>query len=392
MKKIKIMAMLLLGLGLFTACETDRDDNPVLRTPDGFELYAPAMSGVTIDLENSNVIELKAASRPDYGAPVQVTMGAQIALVENASEGEIHQLEPTTTDITYQVTAAEINKAILEMKQIENEADFVAEEMPLWIRMTAQLADDVEGKNRVYSNWQKLTVLPYFVPMVDEEPIYWWLIGACIGDGSWNNSKDESGKWACFPIPLMKEYEYAADGTGHIAATVYLYDGAGFKIIQTLGDWNVQVGMTGGEFAYNDGGSGNIEATDGPGFYRLEFDTKEEKVVSFEKLEVSSSAYSTVSVIGLNDDWETDIDMIPAAGAGENNHMWTTVISVDQTTQFKMRANHDWGTNWGYGSEDGELNAYGFATNGGKNIGIEAGKWAIYLDDITGFYRVVAVQ
>ena len=392
MKKIKIMAMLLMGLGLFTACETDRDDNPVLLSPDSFELFSPELSGVAIDLANSQEIVLKAKERPNYGAPVQVTMGAQIALKENASEEEIRQLEPTTTDITYKVTAAEVNKAILEMEGVETAEDFVEGERDLYVRMTAQLADDLEGANKIYSNWQKLKVVPFFQAMVADEPQYWWLIGGCIGDGTWGNSANEAGYKACFPLPLMKEYEYATDGTGHIAITLFVPEGGIFKMIQTVGSWDVQVGMNDGEFAYNDGGSGNIVPTDGEGFYRLEFDTKEGKVVSYEKVDGPASTYSTVSIIGLGGDWETDIDMTPAAGAGLNNHMWTAVITVNESTIFKMRADHSWDMNWGYGAFEGEVNTSGFATNGGQNIGIEAGTWAIYLDDITGFFRVVAVQ
>ena len=392
MKKIKIMAMLLMGLGLFTACQTDRDDNPVLLSPDGFELFAPELSGVAIDLANSQELVLKAKERPNYGAPVQVTMGAQIALKENASEEEIAQLEPTTTDITYTVTASEVNKAILALEGVEEEADFIPGERNLYVRLTAQLADDLEGVNKIYSNWQKLRVVPFFESSAAGEPLFWWLIGGCIGDGKWTNSANEAGYLSCFPIPLMKEEEYAKDGTGHIAITLFVPEGGIFKLIQTVGDWNVQVGMTGGEFVYNDGGSGNIEPTDGAGYYRLEFDTKEGKVVSYEKVDAPAKSYSTVSIIGLGGDWETDIDMSPAAGAGTDNHMWTAVITVDEPTIFKMRADHAWDMNWGYGAFEGEVNTSGFATNGGQNIGIEAGKWAIYLDDITGFYRVIAVE
>ena len=391
MKKISILAMLLMGVSVFTACNTDRDDNPVLGEPTSFEMLAPAVSGITVDLVNSESIELRAKSRPEYGAPVAVTFGAQIALSETTNEEEIYTLEATGNDITYDAVTSDINKGIMILKGIESESDFVDEPIDLYVRMSARLAD-LDGAQKIYSNWQKLSVLPYFLALADEEPIYWWLIGGCIGDGTWtNNAKGEGVYKAVFPIPLVKEYEYSGDGTGAIAITLYVPDGGIFKMIQTLGDWNVQVGMNGGEFAYNDGGSGNIEPTDGAGFYRLEFDTKSGTVMSYTKVDAPSSTYETVGIIGLYGDWDNDIDMTPAAGAGENNHMWTAIVDVTEDTMFKMRANHDWGVNWGYGAYEGEVNTYGFCTNGGQNIGITAGKWAFYLDDITGFFRVVPV-
>jgi hypothetical protein len=44
-----------MALVAFTACSTDRDDNPVLQVPanGSFMLYAPGIVANTIDLDNS---------------------------------------------------------------------------------------------------------------------------------------------------------------------------------------------------------------------------------------------------------------------------------------------------------------------------------------------------
>ena len=72
MKKFSIMASLLLGLLAFTACETDRDDNPKMQNPTTFTLLNPVIGDNVVDLEHSKSIELKAKTQPDYGYPAAV--------------------------------------------------------------------------------------------------------------------------------------------------------------------------------------------------------------------------------------------------------------------------------------------------------------------------------
>jgi len=58
MKKITIWASLFLGLSLFTACEDDRDSNPILQDPTAFVLNTPAYSTAVYDLSKSSSVEL----------------------------------------------------------------------------------------------------------------------------------------------------------------------------------------------------------------------------------------------------------------------------------------------------------------------------------------------
>ena len=54
MKTFNISAYVIATAVAFTACSTDRDDNPVLSIPaDGsFALYVPGIAANTIDLDN----------------------------------------------------------------------------------------------------------------------------------------------------------------------------------------------------------------------------------------------------------------------------------------------------------------------------------------------------
>lgn len=67
MKKLNIVASLLMGALLFTACDSDRDDNPVLSVPSTFQLNAPAdAENNTLDLVNSSTVSFT-ANQPDFG-------------------------------------------------------------------------------------------------------------------------------------------------------------------------------------------------------------------------------------------------------------------------------------------------------------------------------------
>ena len=67
MKKILLMASVAVAMGLFTACDSDRDDNPTLTIPETFRLNAPAIAeNNTIDLANTETITIT-CDQPNYG-------------------------------------------------------------------------------------------------------------------------------------------------------------------------------------------------------------------------------------------------------------------------------------------------------------------------------------
>ena len=54
-------------LGLFNACDSDRDDNPTLTMPETFRLNAPAIAeNNVVDLVNTDNITFT-CDQPDYG-------------------------------------------------------------------------------------------------------------------------------------------------------------------------------------------------------------------------------------------------------------------------------------------------------------------------------------
>ena len=129
-------------------------------------------------------------------------------------------------------------------------------------------------------------------------------------------------------------------------------------------------------------------------YYTFKIDL-EELTYEWIKLENQNPAeYNVVSLIGVNGDWDNDIDMAPADKA---KHNWFVQVTITADTQLKFRANHDWTYNWGYGSSDGEwLVSEDFwskkCTGDAKNIAVPAGKYYVYFCDITGAAHFVPVE
>ena len=106
MKKLSILATLLLGMILMVSCDADRDSNPVINTdgtPAEFKLNDPVQSGQYVDLENNSVT--LAWSQPNYGYNAIVTYKIQVGLVQD--DGSIKWNEKDVTDDDGNVTGTE---------------------------------------------------------------------------------------------------------------------------------------------------------------------------------------------------------------------------------------------------------------------------------------------
>jgi len=139
-------------------------------------------------------------------------------------------------------------------------------------------------------------------------------------------------------------------------------------------------------------------------YYTLKIDLEE---LTYEWIKLDNqnpSKYSSISLIGVNGDWNTDIDMIgtDAVSAKKKRlkasaHNWYASITVTEACQVKFRADHDWAVNWGYGSSDGEWNVDDDnwaknCTQDAKNIALSPGTYNVYFCDITGAAHFVPVE
>ena len=145
---------------------------------------------------------------------------------------------------------------------------------------------------------------------------------------------------------------YGADGDGKYTGFYYL-DGE-FKFKPNADNWD-------DDLEYVDGTTinGTLTSAGGPncpdpgaGFYKIDLDAA--------SLSYNLTKIESVSLIGGFNDWSGDVEMTYNTADG----CWE--VTTDAVSgEFKFRANHDWGINWG-----GDVNAL---TQDGANLNITAG-------------------
>jgi hypothetical protein len=134
---------------------------------------------------------------------------------------------------------------------------------------------------------------------------------------------------------------------------------------------------------YGDGGNGTLSTSGGnlkfpgAGYYKINAD-------------LNANTYSLMSttwgVIGsfAGSGWGSDVDM--TYNSGDNS--WSATVTLAAGDEFKFRANHDWGLNYGDKNADGSLEA-----NGDNIKGWPAGTYTVtlYLGS-AGFYTYKLVK
>lgn len=113
---------------LFAACDSDRDDNPVLgpnHTASEFVLNESPLSEQYIQLSADNTVKLT-WSQPNYGVNTPVNYKVQVGLVENGSvKWNENYLETGFTSCSANISGEEIAKAICQIDGFATEDDYV---------------------------------------------------------------------------------------------------------------------------------------------------------------------------------------------------------------------------------------------------------------------------
>ena len=420
MKNKYMMGALLIGIiSLFASCSDDNDSNPTLIQPTEFKLNTPEYANGFIDLEKSKELNFT-WSQPKYtadNAPLNVTYEIQVspknsftvstdeAAADESGEkvADYDILSPTTQYCNATITAEEIDKSLVRvLKFKENE---VPAELEVGIRINAYIVEGNKRLNPVISNVVTLKAKPYYIELKDATPIMWYLVGNMFG-GKWGDKKASIGDQS-LPMFLKPNFRYdKKTGTGEIEYTNYFltdnFTGkesalAGFKI-QSDFDWGHSMdggsGTDGGNYdkiVYR--GSTNYDGghilASAAGYYTITLNTAN-NTATMVKYEGTITDYGTIQITGTFNDG-ADTPMLPYNTEDVENHAWYYIMEVPagETVQFKFKTAGSEGTSWGYGAEDGAINMYGKCDAGGKNIGLEEGKYVISFNDITGSFSIV---
>ena len=418
MKNKYMMGALLFGIiSLFASCSDDNDSNPTLIQPTEFKLNTPEYVNSTIDLEHSTGLGLT-WSQPKYtadNAPINVTYEVQVSptntftvSTDEAAADESGEKVPdyavlsnTTQKCNISSSAEEMDKALVKiLKWTEGNVPATQE---MYVRVNAYILEGTNRLNPVASNSVKLTVKPYYIELKDAVPTMWYLVGNMFG-AKWAGNKS-IGEDA-LPMFLKPNFSYdKKTGVGEIEYTNYFLtgdyndkaevDGAGFKIMPSSFNWDYSMnadGATKGTIVNRNGGSdgGHIVAPEA-GYYTITINTAD-NTAKMVKYEGNVTNYGTIQISGSFNDW-ADTPMLPYNTEGVENHAWYYVMEVPagETVSFKFKIadGNAWGKSWGYGATNGAINMYGKCESGGNNIGLEAGKYVISFNDITGSFSIV---
>ena len=398
MKNIfKSSLLLLSSICLFAACADDNDSNPTLVMPTTFQLNTPAYAPESVDLSTTSGLAFT-WSQPNYGGfPVAAQYQMQFSLNNSfttsvaealADESGATVADYVALDQIYNsckgtVDAAQLAKGLMQIAKWDS--DKVPATTAVYARLAADYANSI-----VYSNVVTINVSPYYVELKDAAPIMWYLVGNNILDGSWSNNPGVSS----LPMFIQSDYAYdKATGEGEITYLNY-FTTDGWKIQPKDFNWNLGFmsdgNPNGAVFRNNGDDNGNIWC-DPEGYYLVTINTAN-NTCTIAPQDITPKVYDQICMSGSFNGW-SDTDMTPANKEGEN-HVWVYIMTVEEgvVEQVKFKIAGSWDTNWGYGTEDGEVNTCGKGTNGGKNIGVPEGTWIILFNDITGEFSITAKE
>ena len=387
---LKSTLLLMCGMGLFAACADDNDSNPTIQQPTTFVLNEPGYASQLIALEFSDGISFT-WSQPDYGFPAEVSYDIQASLSGNftVSTDEANADESGATIPDYAVVASGVNggsgtvdPTYLDRNLVQI-AQWTQDNIPDSQTIYIRLAASTPGATTIYSNVVTINAAPFYIALKDAAPELWYLVGECIGDGSWGNSADNIGK-AIFPLMTLADETYdKVTGKGVIAYTGFFPGGKGFKLVQIPGKWDDQWGAGDAGYVKNDGGSGNITVPS-DGYYTVKLDTKND-VLTIEPYEGAPRAFTSMGMPGGYNGWDVNSNLMTAFDTyGGENHAWSATFEAGEDGELKFAANGGWDFNWGAASFP-----YGQGTQNGPNIPYAAGSYTVFLNDITGQFMFI---
>mgnify|MGYP000844387816 FL=1 len=393
---IKSALLLLCTIGLFTACNDDMEHNPTIQQPKTFVLNTPAYATSLVDLSTSSSMPFT-WSQPAYGFPAVATYQIQVSAnntwTKDIQAGEIDaQKKPVgdykTFDQEYTTVKAKLSAADIAtaLEQITHYAkNAVPATQKMYVRVRAAFAGDT-----IYSNTVTVNVAPYYIELKDAAPVEWYLIGSCIGDGTWSNSGAANVGKSLIPLYMIDGQEYdRKTGTGKISYTGFFPADGQFKLVKNPGSWDTQIDY--GKFTNISGDSKFEKSSDGnvvvktAGYYTVTVDTKD-GTATIEKYTGAVTQHAAIFLAGDYNSWNVTSGGMDAIStyAGAENHNWTTTVTFTANGEFKFS---DGTKYWG-----GIDFPYGTAsTTGGKNK-YTAGTYTVFFNDITGQYYFIAPE
>ncbi|MCC8358843.1 SusF/SusE family outer membrane protein [Salinimicrobium sediminilitoris] len=371
MKKLSILLLAFVALIGFNACTSD-DDVVFIANPDAEGIQFTNTFSSTYDLtviEPEDVIERFVWNEIDVDVPTNLTYELQASLSEDfESMAVLGRTPKNNLDVTAQQLIKIVNDEE-EEKEIEINKD---EPITFYFKVVASpgTAQDMAHTSDVVSF---SALLPSEAALTN-----FYLVGDATAAG-WNPDNNNT------PLFRDAENENIFYFTGRFAGG----DGVeGFKLLETLGQWQPQWGLDNGELSSSEilGGDPSAFPVDADAYYSLTINI-DEMTYSFETYDASTQAtYNMIGLVGAGTTvgWPNDDNPAPDVLLTKSDfdpHLWYAKDVELLEDGIKFRANQDWGVNWG----GGENFPSGQAT-GDDIIVTKAGIYNVWFNDLTGRY------
>ncbi|MDN3593572.1 SusF/SusE family outer membrane protein [Zunongwangia endophytica] len=376
MKKLRLLFIAFIALLSFTACTEDDDFTFTAKPdPDGINFMNTPAETYTLSAANSNnLAERFVWNEVDFDVQTPVNYELQASTEENFSSYDV------LGDITQTNLAVTVGQ-MLELAEeagLDNDPETEALNTGnVYFKVRAYVGANAGNVVAQTSEILMVSVtLPEETGDVIELKRELYLVGDATAAG-WNNNNNNT--------PLFRDAEnddlYYFEGRFAGGADVQ-----GFKLLESLGNWQPQWGLNEGVATSSEDLDNDPQAftVSNDAYYSFTINVAD-GTYSFDEVDASASAtYESIGIIGDSTPagWDADTDMTQSEF---NPHIWYTKDFVFNDGEFKFRANDAWDVSWGIA-----LAAISGETNlGGENITATPGTYSIWFNDLDGRFLLI---
>ncbi len=402
--KNTLRILLLFLLAIPTACENDDvvPEFTLQEASDKVAFTSTFSDEYLLSMETaSNIAERLVWSPVSFGVPTEISYQVQWSTTGNFDEDREDFVSGTLSETNFAVSVGTLMQIAKDDLGLDEDPGTEAGNTgTIHFRIRA-FAGTGEGQTTTSSLSDPVALNITLIEITQEdeeteEPFYFfrdlYLVGNAIDtnddgiadDSDWNNNANN------LPLVRSADNENLYSFIGR-----FLGDGQEFKLLETKGQWQPQWGLSEGSLVSSDelGGDPSPFTVPTEGYYEIILDIVAGTFTAVSYDESASTSYSTIGIIGnatknadddgdgTPDGWQSDIDMIQSTF---NAHLWFINDITLEDGEIKFRAEDDWATNWGGGTEFS-----GYGTQDGPNIPARAATYDIWFNDLDGSYMLI---
>ena len=376
MKKLQILLLAFVTTISFSSCSDDEGFTFIAQEdPDGISFVNSTSANYVLRANNSQGLgERFVWNAPDFDVPTTIRYELQGSADPTFENFDV--VGPDIAETNYAVTVGQMI-SLAEDAGLDNDPSTEAPNTgTIYFRVMAYAGTNTN--NNVVQTSEPIAInVELFEGEGEEEPALpnFFLVGDATAAG-WSENNNNT------PLFRDGENENIFYYTGRFAGGAAV---EGFKLLESLGSWQPQWGVTDDVLTNSDilGGDPGAFKVAADAYYTFTMDV-EAMTYSFEPYDASGAAtYASIGVIGdaTADAWDADQDMTKSSF---DPHIWYVKGIELGEGEMKFRADDAWDVNWG-----GNTAMSGQATVDGPNFPVTAGTYDIWFNDITGRYLLI---